>query len=81
MYTDENKAYSNLENHGYWEYIRGYVYINGMESFWDLVRREYNETFHHIDSKHMHRYINEFSERLNIPDTVNKMCIVIPLKI
>ena len=69
-FTDENRAYNGLKNHhtvnhGDGEYVRGEVHINGMESFWALVRRGYNGTFHHIEPKHLHRYINEFSGRLS----------------
>ena len=70
VFTDENRAYNDLENHhtvnhGDGEYVRGEVHINGMESFWAPVRRGYNGTFHHIDPKHLHRYVNEFSGRLS----------------
>ena len=82
-FTDENKAYGNLDNHetvnhGEGESVRREVHVNGVESLWALVRRGYNETFHRIDPKHLHRYINEFTGRLNmrIPDTINKMCVV-----
>ena len=29
------------------------------------MRRGYNGTFHHIEPKHLHRYINEFAGRLS----------------
>ena len=83
-YTDENKAYGSLHNHetanhGEGEYVRGDVHINGVESLWALVRRGYNGTFHRIDPKHLHRYINEFSGRLNMKmlDAMNKMCMIV----
>ena len=71
MYTDEHKSYSELENHetvnhGDGEYVRGDVHINGIESFWALVRRSYNGTYHRIADKHLHRYINELTGRLNM---------------
>ena len=79
-FTDENRAYADLKNHhtvnhGDGEYVRGEVHINGIESFWALVRRGYNGTFHHIEPKHLHRYINEFSGRLSdsVAGTVEKM--------
>lgn len=69
-FTDENRAYNSLKNHqtvnhGDGEYVRGKVHINGMESFWALLRRGYNGTFHHIEPKHLHRYVNEFAGRLS----------------
>ena len=46
-----------------------------MESFWSMVRRGYDGTFHHISEEHLHRYINEFAGRHNIReyDTVDMM--------
>ena len=83
-FTDENRAYGGLKNHhtvnhGDGEYVRGEVHINGMESFWALVRRGYNGTFHRIEPKHLHRYINEFAGRLGMKalGTVDKMCAVV----
>ena len=84
VFTDENKAYGNLDNHetvnhGKGEYVRGEVHVNGAESIWALVRRGYNGTFHCIDPKHLYRYINEFAGRLNMKmlDTMNKMCTMV----
>ena len=55
--------------------MSGARYINGMESVWALIRRGYNGTYHHIEDKHLHRYINEFTGRLNMRalSTVDKM--------
>ena len=69
-FTDENRAYADLENHqtvnrGDGECVRGGVHVNGMESFWALVRRGYNVAFHHIEPKRLHRCINEFAGRLS----------------
>ena len=84
VFTDENRAYGSLDNHetinhGDGEYVRGDVHVNGMESFWALVRRGYNGTFHHIDPKHLHRYINKFSGRLSMKtlDAVSRMCATV----
>ena len=72
-YTDENQAYSGLVNHesvkhSVGEYVRGQAHVNGMESFWSMVRRGYTGVFHHISAEHLHRYINEFAGRHNIRD-------------
>ena len=79
-YTDENRAYQSLTNHesvkhSVGEYVRGQAHVNGMESFWSMVRRGYDGTFHHISEDHLHRYINEFAGRHNIReyDTVDMM--------
>ena len=82
-YTDENRAYQSLSNHesvkhSVGEYVRGQAHINGMESFWSMVRRGYDGTFHHISEEHLHRYINEFAGRHNVRslDTIDMMEIV-----
>ena len=79
-YTDENQSYGSLSNHesvkhSVGEYVRGQVHVNGMESFWNMVRRGYDGVFHHISEDHLHRYINEFAVRHNIReyDTVDMM--------
>ena len=79
-YTDEHHAYTGLTNHesvkhSVGEYVRGQAHVNGMESFWSMVRRGYDGTFHHISEEHLHRYINEFAGRHNVRslDTIDMM--------
>ena len=72
-YTDDNKAYHNLPNHHTvnhhtGEYVRDMVHVNGIESFWALLKRGYHGVFHHISFRHLHRFINKFAGRLNIRD-------------
>ena len=79
-YTDENASYGRLSNHesvrhSVGEYVRGQAHVNGMESFWSLVRRGYDGVYHHISEDHLHRYINEFAGRHNVRsmDTIEMM--------
>ncbi len=70
IYTDDNAACRNLLNHeavdySTGEYVRGWVHINGMESFWALLRRGYDGAFHHLSKKRLHRYANKFTGRLH----------------
>ena len=39
--------------------------INGIESFWALVKRRYSGPFHHVESRHLLRHANELVERLS----------------
>ena len=43
------------------------------------MRRGYNGTFHHIEPKHLHRYVNEFAGRLSdrAASAVEKMCNIV----
>ena len=81
VYTDESSAYGSLPNHesvnhSAGEYVRGKAHVNGMESFWSMLRRDYYGTFHKMSFKHLERYVNEFAGRHNIRDldTIKQMC-------
>ena len=80
VYTDENRAYAGLKNHGtvnhsVSEFVRGMAHVNGVESFWALLGRGHDGIFHHSSPQHLHRYINEFAGRLNTRkmDTIDMM--------
>jgi len=71
--TDEFKSYNGIEkdfkgghdvvNHGLGEYAKGDINTNTAESFFALLKRGVNGTFHHISKKHLSKYCNEFSFR------------------
>jgi len=52
-------------NHAAGEYVRDDVSTNGIESVWALLKRGIYGTFHHVSEKHLGRYLNEFTFRLN----------------
>lgn len=73
IYTDELASYKGLSgfehvsvSHSVGEYVRGKAHINGMESFWSMLKRGYIGVFHHFSAKHLHRYVAEFSTRWNM---------------
>lgn len=57
------KGGHGVVNHGSGEYVRGNISTNTAESFFALLKRGVNGTFHHISKKHLRRYCNEFSFR------------------
>ena len=74
VYTDEHAGYRGLDglfyhhetiNHGAGEYVRGKVSTNGIESVWAVMSRGLNGIYHHASKKHLARYVNEFTFRLN----------------
>ena len=62
-------------NHSAGEYVRGMAHTNGIESFWSMLKRGYQGTYHKMSPKHLERYINEFSGRHNVreADTIDQM--------
>lgn len=47
------------------EYTRGPVTVNSIESVWAVLRRGLHGVYHHCSRKHLHRYVDEFTFRLN----------------
>ena len=80
IYTDTARVYEALHNHesvdhSIDEYVRGQVHINGIESFWSMLKRAHKGTFHKLSAKHLQRYINEFAGKhcIRNQDTIHQM--------
>ena len=74
VYTDEHKGYNGLEpiykrgtvNHSAGEYVGANdVHVNSAESMWAVLKRGLYGTWHKASVKHLHRYVNEATFRLN----------------
>ena len=73
VFTDEHSSYRRLYLnyqhgsviHGGHIYVRGEVHIQGIKSFWSLLKRGYHGTYHHMSPQHLHRYVDEFVGRHN----------------
>ncbi|TPJ66520.1 IS1595 family transposase [Mesorhizobium sp. B2-7-1] len=72
--TDEHRSYRNLGEFGYdhqtvthseKEYVRGIHHTNTLEGHWSHFKRAVLGTHVHISSKHMWKYVSEFSYRRN----------------
>ena len=78
---DSTKYYHDSVNHSAGEYVKGFVHTNGMESVWAVLKRSVYGTHHHVSFKHLHRYVNEATFRLNdgkvdhhVMDRVTSLC-------
>jgi transposase-like protein len=74
IHTDEAGAYRGVRglsfehdtvNHGQGEYVRDDVTTNGIESVFAVMKRGIYGVYHHTSEKHLGRYVDEFSFRLN----------------
>ena len=72
IHTDNSRVYSNLRgfthesvNHSAGEYVRGDVTTNGIESVFAVLKRGLIGVYHSVSPKHLERYVDEFSFRLN----------------
>ena len=52
-------------NHGAGEYSRDGITTNSMESVWAVMKRGIHGVYHHASPKHLARYVDEFTFRLN----------------
>ena len=76
IHTDEHTAYQGIEevyghqsvNHGAKEYSHKGVSTNSIESVWAVLKRGLHGVYHHASDKHLARYVNEFTFRLNDGD-------------
>ena len=73
VYTDEHGGYNGLSGygrgtvrHGVGEYVgAGDIHINSAESMWAVLKRSIYGTWHQVSVKHLGRYVNEATFRLN----------------
>ena len=73
IHTDEHSGYDKLDNytrqhikHGAREYVGASdIHVNSVESMWAVLKRGVYGTWHHVSRKHMARYVNEVTFRLN----------------
>ena len=76
VYTDDAKAYESLKGVAH-ETVKHSVkeYVNGIESFWALLKRGYYGTYHKMSPEHLRCYVNELVGRHNMRglDTVDQM--------
>lgn len=72
LFTDEHGAYRGMPQydhravkHSAKEYVDGMVHTNGIESVWAVLKRGFHGVYHSFSRKHLQRYLDEFTFRLN----------------
>jgi transposase-like protein len=74
IYTDDYRGYARMNamgfahesvNHSSGEYVRHGVSTNSIESVWAVLKRGVYGTYHQVSKKHLARYVDEFTFRLN----------------
>ena len=93
VYTDDFSAYKTVPelrdedtrhatvNHSKYEWVRGEVHTNTIESVWSLLKRSIIGSYHHVPIKHLPAYIDELEWRYNnrrnpylFRDTLTRLC-------
>lgn len=74
LYTDDHMVFNGLDglfyrhdtvNHAAGEFARGPVSTNSIESVWAVLKRGLHGVYHNVSPKHLQRYLDEFTFRLN----------------
>jgi len=83
VYSDGHRAYYPLEgefkhaavHHSVGTYVIEQAHTNGIESFWSMLKRGYQGTYHQMSAKHLGRYVGEFAGRHNARplDTIDQL--------
>ena len=70
--TDEANFYQPIRNykkvsvnHSAKEFVNGMASTNSIESVWAVLKRGFNGIYHNFSKKHLQRYIDKFTFRLN----------------
>lgn len=65
LQTGEPFADHQAVKHSAWEYARGEVHTNGVESFFSRLKRQLYGTHHAVSPEHLHRYVAEVAFKHN----------------
>jgi len=64
-YRGVKQFYHAVVNHSAKEFVNGMAHTNSIESVWAVLKRGFYGTYHSFSGKHLQRYVDEFSFRLN----------------
>ena len=87
VYSDGHAAYTSLVGeyrhnavqHSVGTYVIEQAHTNGIESFWSMLKRGYQGTYHKMSPKHLDRYVQQFAGKHNLRerDTLAQMADVV----
>ena len=87
VYSDGHAAYvplggeyrHNAVQHSVGTYVIERAHTNGIESFWSMLKRGYQGTYHKMSPKHLDRYVRQFAGKHNLRerDTLAQMADVV----
>lgn len=69
--TDEHRSYLGVPynhlvvNHSAKQFVDGMAHTNGIESVWAVLKRGFYGVYHQFSKKHLQRYVDEVTYRLN----------------
>ena len=85
IYSDEFTGYNQVSKHSYKhervdhskEYAVGEIHTNSIESFWSVLKRGIIGIYHHVSTKYLQLYVNEFAFRWNIREIEDMFGLVV----
>ena len=73
IHSDEAASYNDLDGMGYWHdtvphskgiYVRGKdIHTNTIEGFWSQLKRSIDGSYHHVTTRHLQKYVDEYAFR------------------
>jgi hypothetical protein len=82
IYTDEARHYQRLPrlgfkhgrvNHSRKQYVRGSAHTNTIEGYWGNTKRGIDGVYHHVSTKYLQKYLDEYGFRYNHRDDERPM--------
>ncbi|MDA1090992.1 MAG: IS1595 family transposase [Proteobacteria bacterium] len=61
--------------HGAKQYANGDTHVNGLESFWSILKRSIKGTHVHVSRQHLQKYLGEFEYRYNLRKAPDQMFV------
>ncbi len=82
VYTDEHSGIARERGtlgRPMGKFVPGMAHVNGVESFWAMVKQARRDVYHKISKRRLQRYIDDFSSRHDVrcADAVHRLGAVV----